>query len=267
MLKKAYLDESGHEGNGYVVIAGFMGDDDQWTACAQLWKGALLPRQSLHMSELRWQSKRNKRVRELLARLGPIPYLCGLVPVFGGVNVSDYSDLLLGPLTRRINKGYMLSLYTLVPYALSGLRGEERLKIVLEANDQYAAMTPIVTLICDAFAKGLNNPIFTTPSGLPRLAGVEFVSKSSTVLTQPADYLAFSLLQQLRDHKSQKARWSTPILGDGRGYGNFMSREEVRRGVLATTDGPRAKEVREIEEMLTPILERLRLNKEKTRPQ
>jgi hypothetical protein len=99
MLKTAYLDESGHEGTSHVVIVGFLGSDEQWTACAQLWKRALAPRQSLHMSALRWQSKRNNRVRDLLERLGPIPHTCGLVPVFGMVNVGDYSDLLTGPVT------------------------------------------------------------------------------------------------------------------------------------------------------------------------
>ena len=255
MLKTAYLDESGHEGNNHVVIAGFIGDDEQWTACAQLWKRALAPRKALHMSDLRWHGKHNNRVRDLLYRLGPIPHMCGLVPVFGGVNVSNYFDLLTGPMTRMINKGYMLSLYTLVPFALASLRGEERLKIVLEANDRYSFMTPIVPLICNAFAKGLNSPIFTTPSGEPRLSGLEFTAKSA--LTEPADYIAFSLLQHLRDAKSQRARWCAPILGDGRGFGKFLTREESRRGIMATTDGPRARGLREIDSVLTPILKQL----------
>ena len=257
MIKTAYLDESGHEGNSHVVVAGFLGDDDQWTACAQLWKRALAPRHSLHMNKLRWQSKQNsRRIRDLLERHGPIPYTCGLVPVFGGVNIGDYSDLLTGDVTRIINKGYMLSLYSLVPHALSALRDEDQLKIVLEANDRYSALTPIIPLICSALADSTRNPIFATPSGQPRLSGVEFTAKSA--LTEPADYLAFSLLQQLRDAKSQRARWCMPILGSGYGFGSFLSREDARRGILATTDGPRAKGLREMGPFLNPILANLK---------
>lgn len=256
MLKTAYLDESGHEGSSHVVIAGFLGDDDQWAACARLWRRALAPRHSLHMCALRWQSKRNNRVRDLLKRMGPIPYTCGLVPIFGGVNVGDYSDLIACPITQAINKGYMLSLYALVPWALSTLRGEDRLKIVLETNDRYSAMTPIIPLICSGIADATKNPIFATATGKPRLVGVEFIAKS--VLTEPADYLAFSLLQQLRDAKSQKARWCTPILGSGYGFGHFLTREEARRGIMATTDGGRAKGLNEMGPALNPILASLK---------
>jgi hypothetical protein len=37
----AYLDESGHEGQGMMVLAGFLGDDGQWRECEKKWKRAL----------------------------------------------------------------------------------------------------------------------------------------------------------------------------------------------------------------------------------
>ena len=250
MLKTAYVDESGHETKTHVMLAGFLGDDEQWHECARRWQLALAPRRALHMSELRWKSKTNHRVRKLLERLGPIPYECGLMPVFSGVNVSDYADLISGTLVERASKGYILALYHMVPPILASLKGEERLKLVLEENTQYKPFGGLTEIICSALAKVTTSPIFRTPSGLSRLAGVEFIPKSSSVLTQPADYLAFALLQVCRDAKSQKPRWCLPILGDGRGIGQLVSREQLRKGLRATVTGERLKTFRELESEL-----------------
>ena len=257
MLKTAYVDESGHESKQHVILAGFLGDDEQWDECAQQWRVGLADRKALHMRELRWKSKSNHRVRKLLERLGPIPYNCGLRAVFSGVNVSDYADLISGTLVERANKGYILALYHLVPPILASLKGEERLKLVLEENTQYKTFGGLTEIICSALAKVTTNRIFRTPSGLPRLSGVEFIPKSSSLLTEPADYLAFAILQMCRDPKSQKARWCLPILGDGRGTGQFVSREKLRTGLRVTVTGERLKTFRELESELDPILERL----------
>jgi hypothetical protein len=257
MLKTAYIDESGHESRNHVILAGFVGDDQQWDACAEAWKVGLGQRKSLHMCELRWTSKSNYRVKKLLQHLGPIPYKSGLTPVFCGVNVSDYSDLISGTLVTKANKGYVLALYHMVPHILATLKGEERLKLVLEENMQYAPFLALTQMVCSGLAKVVSSPIFRTPSGLPRLAGVEFIPKESSLLTQPADYLAFSILQHCRDPRSQKARWCAPILGSGLGVGEFVSREKVRRGVGVTVTGDRLRTFREIEQWLDPILESL----------
>lgn len=258
MLKTAYVDESGHESNRHVILAGFLGDDHQWDACARAWRVGLGPRKALHMSELRWTGKTNYRVRNLLNCLGPIPHECGLTPVFGGVNVSHYADLLSGTLVTRANKGYVIALYHMVPNILATLKGEDRLKLVLEENTQYKPFGGLTEIVCTALAKAVDSPIFKTSSGLPRLAGVEFIPKASSLLTQPADYLAFALLQYCRDPRSQKARWSAPIFGNGQGIGKFVSRDEVRKGIRVTVTGDRLRSFREIERWLDPILERLR---------
>src|SRR2546426_907405 len=56
-----YLDESGHEGK-VVIVAGFLGNDNQWEQCAKKWQAGLGPqRRLLHMKDLRW-SKHSTRV-------------------------------------------------------------------------------------------------------------------------------------------------------------------------------------------------------------
>lgn len=254
LMLTAYVDETGHESTEHVIVAGFMGNDEQWKNLASEWRRGLGNRKAIHLKELRWRSKSNYRVRELLERLGPIPRQCGLIPVFGGVRVSDYADLLSGSLVKKINKGYLLCLYPLIARVLSTLQGEERLKLVCEENWQYEVFTKVIELVCGAFA----HSIFRTPSGLPRLAGIEFIPKASSSLTQPADYLAFAILQQHRDPTSLKARWTLPIIGDGKGIGKFMGRAELRKGIKITMAEERIKDLREVERLLDPILEHRR---------
>ena len=72
----AYLDESGHESKGLIILAGFLGNFDQWTKCEAGWKAALGKRQHLHTKELRWSKP--ERVKRLLESLGPVPHFAGL---------------------------------------------------------------------------------------------------------------------------------------------------------------------------------------------
>ena len=69
----AYLDES-MENNprGYTVMAGFLGNKNQWTTCAEEWRKALVPKQNLHVKKLRgWK---NNRHEEMLKKLAAVPY-------------------------------------------------------------------------------------------------------------------------------------------------------------------------------------------------
>jgi hypothetical protein len=75
-MMTAYIDESGHEGKGWMFLAGYLGNEDQWKTFVPAWKAGLGPqRKSLHMTDLRWNKDRTKH---LLKRLGPIPEGCGL---------------------------------------------------------------------------------------------------------------------------------------------------------------------------------------------
>lgn len=100
----AYMDESGHEADR-VVLAGFLGNRDQWKLFEAAWRKGLGRRRNLHMKELRWHKP--ERIKELLASLAPIPYRCGLTALYSTVLASDYSDLIVG--TPRPDHGQELA--------------------------------------------------------------------------------------------------------------------------------------------------------------
>src|SRR6266404_4490288 len=89
----AYIDESGQElKRGWTFLAGFLGDEARWADFDEKWRiGLGSQRKSLHMSDLRWNYDKTRR---LLARLGPIPQECKLDPVMAGARLEDYEDLL-----------------------------------------------------------------------------------------------------------------------------------------------------------------------------
>src|SRR5256885_4609602 len=107
----AYLDESGHETKNWMFVAGFFGNDDQWKSLVPLWKEGLgTQRKHLHMKRLRWASNGTKN---LLARLGPLPYQCSLQPTLAGVRAGDYEDLISGTPAQRLLKGYLVCIIPL----------------------------------------------------------------------------------------------------------------------------------------------------------
>src|SRR5216117_2373707 len=71
----AYVDESGHESPDWVIVAGLLGNDDQWKQLATDCRLALGNRKRFHMKSLRWKHERTKK---LLQTLGPLPAKCGL---------------------------------------------------------------------------------------------------------------------------------------------------------------------------------------------
>jgi len=90
--------------------------------------------------------------------------------------------------------------------------------------------------------------------GKPKLAKWGFVPKGSTVLTDPADYLAFALRELWTNPKGKKAAWCKPILksGGGRGLGAILRRDTIRQ-VVATTQVIAA--YRNIEQQLSRLVQ------------
>ena len=52
-----------------------------------------------------------------------------------------------------------------------------------------------------------------------------------TILTEPADYLAFEIRQTMIDINSKKSRLGASILGNCKGYGALFPRDETREMV------------------------------------
>jgi hypothetical protein len=218
----AYVDETGHElERGWTFLAGFLGNEDQWSNFVPKWRVGLGPqRKSLHMSSLRWN---NDSTRRLLARLGPIPEECCLRPIMAGVRFEDYADLVSGKPYKKQLKGYLTCLHALVIQVLRVIPGDERLEMVFEEQGEYEPFANLVLAI--AAQQGPR-----TSEGLPKLAKWSFVPKGSTIMTDPSDYFAFALAKIWSDPHSKKAKWCYPILnsGQGIGYGKVMQKDEIR---------------------------------------
>jgi hypothetical protein len=197
----AYLDESGHEGQSLMVLAGFLGSDEQWKRCEEKWRINLGNRKHLHMRELQW-SKR-ERIKQLLDKLGPVPHEAGLQVVFTTAAMSDYSDIVTGTQMEWLFRAYMISLMGMIHLIADNIPSQETFKLVLEANDRY-------TLNVQSLFKGTGNIV--NSDGSRKLISIEQVPKGITLLTQPADYLAYALLQQERNPGSEKHILCAPIL-------------------------------------------------------
>ena len=228
----AYLDESGHEGNELVIVAGYLGKESQWRRFADDWKVGLGRRKSLHMSSLRWSSPRTKKLLEVLA---PIPNRCGLQRMIGAVRVKDYEDLISGSRLEKTMKGYLVALQAAVLPALIKIPAHERLELVLESQFEYefqagqylGQISKLSPLLSPEVRKYLR-----TTTGKSKLANWRYAPKTSTALFEPADYLAYALLQKWRNPEAKKAEWCNPILGNGEYLGWFMKREQVRDVIL-----------------------------------
>ncbi|HKD62298.1 MAG TPA: DUF3800 domain-containing protein [Terracidiphilus sp.] len=200
----AYLDESGHDRKDFALIAGFLGNAEQWEKCEEDWIAALGSRRHLHMNSLQWSKE--QRVGRLLARLGPIPHAAGLTALYAVARVADYEDLIDGTHMQKLMKGYQICVLGIVNLLMQDTSPNETFKTVFENQNEYA--NSVVQM-----HKGSRE---CAPDGRKRWASVEFVEKDDTVLTEPADYLAYALLQQARDPQSTRTRLCFPILQNPR---------------------------------------------------
>lgn len=220
-----YLDESGHEGKEFVVLSGFLGSEEQWEVCEREWLVALSPKKHLHMKDLRWNKE--NYVRSLLSRLGPVPHNAGLTAVVSALRVSDYDDLVSGRLVSKLMKGYYLAFIGVVDSILKNIPPEETVKVVLEVQGEYEIRTRII------FDNLANRK---TPSGKPKLVSMAYIPKGTSVLTEPADYLSYALLNLYRDPDSLRSELCAPILQNQKNaYGmKFDDRAKIRAWIEST---------------------------------
>ncbi|HZY61173.1 MAG TPA: DUF3800 domain-containing protein [Edaphobacter sp.] len=225
----AYVDESGQEQDDWMFVAGYIGDDAAWKRFAPEWRKAIAPRENLHLNTFRFKKERERRTLE---RAGTVPKLCGLTPIVAGVRTRDYQDLITGTRAEKLLNGYVMCVYALIIQALRGIPADERLEVVFERQDVYgdkasAAMRAIVNT---------KIPELLTTDGTHKLADWQFVPKQKTILTQPADYLAYALLQKWRNSDPIKVSWCDPILAahGHEGLGKIMDKSIIRQVVHMT---------------------------------
>jgi hypothetical protein len=211
-MHSVYLDESGHETGEHIVIAGFLGSDDQWEAFEHDWKTAIGSSKKFHIAKVRWGKDATRR---RLARLAAIPYKHGLRAVLGACRVSDYADLIENTAEEYAVQGYPLVIFPIINEVLKAVPATEKIRWVFEEQHDYEQQARNVFR---------NFPI----KDASRLSDVSFVSKDATVRTQVADYLAYAMLQLLRDPSSEKTEWCRPILGDNSFLGMNAGRDLIR---------------------------------------
>lgn len=213
-MLRVYFDESGHHGGRFCVVAGFIGNEDQWTEFEKSWLVALAPRKHLHMNGLRWTKPRTAR---LLARLGPVPHKHGLMPVVGVVTHSAYAAA-IAP-TMPFLKPWLLCVGMCARDILRWLPPYETIKFVFEQQTEY-----------ERHVQMLYSAMLALGATEPRFVGLEFVRKQATYCTEPADYLAFQWREFCANKDSHKATLGLSIMGNEntRMLGDIWTRDELR---------------------------------------
>jgi hypothetical protein len=207
LMLTAYLDESGQEQDDWMFIAGFMGDDAAWEKFVPLWKKAIGPQRThLHMKDLRFT---RISTQNLLAKAGPVPKQCGLIPILASIRFSDYSDLLTMEKDKRIHSAYIMCCKAAAVFAMRRTPKNDRVEIVLERQDRYGC---IAEQEFHRLSKTKElSELLMEDGETSKLANWRFVNKEDTVMCEPGDYFAYAMLQQARNKNSVKAQWTRPI--------------------------------------------------------
>jgi hypothetical protein len=213
----AYFDESGiHKGDHLCIVAGFVGNDAQWGAVIHDWIEALKPRPNLHMRKLRW-NQHPKRIKELLARLGPIPYRYNLTPVYCGIRQRDYEELMKGKLREKFTTPYMTCAQTCMAITLGEVAGSEDVLFVFERQR-----------VSESAMENLRSFVFKLIGVDSRVQDINFSTAKKTVCLDLADYLAFQVREWKLNPNSAKAQMGMPIL-QGTPHGGVYTREQVKQ--------------------------------------
>ena len=220
LVLTAYVDESGIDQEGKMFVAGFVGNEEAWKSAVGAWKGAIAPKDHLHLKELRLK----ERHRGLLLRAGAVPRDCGLIPIFGGVRVGDYAYLIKWTPEEKLLSGYVVCCQMMVIRTLLNIPADEVVSLFFEEQ-------PVHMFNMAAALRVLQKlPQLRFKDGRMRLSAWASVPKGQTVLTEIADYFAYALYQAWKDQHSLRASLCKPILdlsGDG-GWVAIPTRQEIR---------------------------------------
>jgi hypothetical protein len=200
-----YFDESCEDGDGYVIVAGFIGKKRSWKEYVRRWTEVLDGR-PLHMKTLRLGCKTaERRWRQKFEILGAIPKEAGLRPFVGSVRTSDYRHLIKGTTADLVLAGYPVALIAMVDGILhSDLPRQNRIEFIFEQQVPFAVQRE------RAFAFLRNFSGHKAHHGKSRIAKSSSIEKS--ILLEASDYLAYAVLYQFLDPNSQKAELTSPIL-------------------------------------------------------
>ena len=221
----AYVDETGQQGKGLVIVSGFVGEDESWKRLSSEWPAGFgnSQRRSLHLKDWKFKSKNE---RKLLERLGPIPERCGLIRVSGSVNVSDYSDLIEGSVAQVHAHGYSVATVPLILAIRGAIPRGERFEIVFEEQTALGfyrdKVLQHISLVME------RDPVVKSGEMPKQLVGWKTLTKGQTRLFEPADYLCYHLAHFASDPNSKRSTWTRPIVGNGRVHIKHLTRDFVR---------------------------------------
>ena len=202
-----YFDESVEHGDGFVVVAGFVGRRKDWKNFLKLWRKELGDRQSLHLSAMRLGSPiAPKRYGDLLRRLGSVPHQSNLHAFAGSVRTAHYADRIKDTVAELTLAGYCVSLVAMVDAVLESKALPKRDRIEFTFEDQMEFAIPRAALF-----RGFRQlEKYKTHHGKSRVGKDAAMAKSP--LLEASDYLAYAILQQLINPDSQKAQLTAPML-------------------------------------------------------
>lgn len=204
-----YFDESFEVPEGFVVLAGFVGNKRSWKEYVRRWD-EVLNGYPLHMRKLRLGGKNaERRWGEKLELLGAIPKEVGLRPFAGSVRISDYRHLIKGTIADIVLAGYPVALLAMLDAILnSDLPSRDRIELIFEQQTVFAVDRERTIALVRKM------PQHIIHHGKSRIAKSSSIEKS--ILLEASDYLAYAVLYQLINPNSQQAVLTSPIL---RAYG------------------------------------------------
>jgi len=203
-----YFDESGENGDGFVVVAGLVGRKKDWKNFLKLWRRELGNRPSLHLKDMRLgHPSAPRRHGDLLRRLGSVPGQANLRAFAGHVRTAHYADKIKGTIAEIGLAGYNVALVAMIDAMLESklLPKHERIEFTFEDQVQFA--TPRAAIF-HSFRQIEKHK--TCHHGRSRVGKDSSMEKGP--LLEAADYLAYAILQQLIDPDSQKAKITAPII-------------------------------------------------------
>ena len=221
-----YFDESAEQGDGYVVVAGFVGRKKSWRSFVEKWN-EITDGRPIHLKEMRLgSSKAPKRYGKLLKDLAPIPLATGLRPFVGSVKTSDYADSVKGTVAELVLKGYPIALLAMVDGILnSDFPKRDRIEFIFEQQIEFEVARGRV------FEYLMSAPEHRTHHNKSRIA--KHSTQERSVLLEASDYLAYAVLQQLIDPSSQKATLTAPLLEQYRGITHREFAKEQAEGLVS----------------------------------
>lgn len=113
-------------------------------------------------------------------------------------------------------QGYLAALFPIIVEVLKAVPSGEHIRWIFEEQRYYEQQA--------------RNVFRNFPAkDIPRLTDISFVGKDATVRTHPADFLAYAMLQKLRNPDSENSQWCEPIFSVKSFLGMIAGRDLIRK--------------------------------------